>query len=398
MDLGDDEKMVRRILLISILMLILIGITGCRSSKPVKETSPSVQTSSIPTNNNKGTSPSTQVPNNEEGTSPNTTFIVPNNAIPFFYLTEPVNSQDLKAFPAYWDLDKGAVELSAIPILESPDNSWYYNYSWDGGKNIFLLTDNPTSYSFPSSIYNCTALQTDDPFSIAIFRSDLNLIIMAGKQYIEIKHNNNLQKLDMSSEVPEGSQIDRTISLSSENNEIHAIVECNNTNNQYSLYEISCLDTSMNILSCKQIAKDLDINEAGSGTQMIKYGNSIYIGKQSGDIETIDLNTGISNNPSNLNKLISDFKNEYIKYTEYEVPPNFFSYHGYLFLEWFPAVIDSPQGDRNYNVGFLAALKDGKVQGLIQIYKNKATIIKDDTVVEQVDLSADMIPALELPK
>lgn len=320
---------------------------------------------------------------------------VSQSAIPFFYLTMPINDQTAKAYPGYWDIDNGTAKFSLDPIfIVTSTGSWDYNYTWDGNKDILLLASDPSIFAFPNSAYNCVALKTDEPGSMLKYQPDLNTTILSGRTYIEIRHGSEIKKIEVSKILPKGIEIDRAIDLSAINGQIEVTLECNDLTGSY-LYLVRYSNES---LTYKKLTGNLGIIEADSGTQMLRLGNIVYIGEQSADIKEVNLNTGVITKSSELNNIIANFKKDYVKYTAYESSPTLFYNNGYLFLEWFPAVIDSPQGDRKYNVGLLAALKDDKIQGMIKIYKDKAMIIKGDITSEVIKLPDNMLPSIELPR
>lgn len=138
------------------------------------------------------------------------------------------------------------------------------------------------------------------------------------------------------------------------------------------------------------VSSDLGIFEAGAGTTMMKYGNTIYIGKQEGSVAAVDLTTGKVTEQAVITEALRRFANLYAPRVEFVAPPSFAAYGDYLLVSWQPAalatrLVDNQVSDQMVFARCILAVRAGKVEGQIYAREGKAFVLKGDQVIQTIE-------------
>ncbi len=153
------------------------------------------------------------------------------------------------------------------------------------------------------------------------------------------------------------------------------------------LAEVTVSGTNANY---RVVSSDLGIFEAGAGTTMTKYGNTIYIGHQEGSVAAVDLTTGKVTEQAAITGAIRQFANLYAPRVECMTPPSFAAYGEYLLVSWQPAalatrLVDNQVSDQMVFARCILAVRAGKVEGQIYAREGRAYVLKGDQVTQTIE-------------
>jgi hypothetical protein len=138
-------------------------------------------------------------------------------------------------------------------------------------------------------------------------------------------------------------------------------------------------------VSWRVVAKDMDVNEAGAGSQMGRYGDRLAVCDYRG-VRLLDLVTGELEPLAELDAAMKTFIKENVKETEYAASPVPGSYRDFLLVQW---DIPSVEGGRDTPITFiptsyLAAVRGGEVVGEVKRVDNRMWIEKDGKVTAEI--------------
>ncbi|MBE0467363.1 MAG: hypothetical protein IBX71_09110 [Candidatus Desulforudis sp.] len=147
----------------------------------------------------------------------------------------------------------------------------------------------------------------------------------------------------------------------------------------------------------RTVSEDLEISEAGGGTQMARWGDRIVIAEQHAEVKALDLETGRLSPLHEVNAHLRDFARDNIKAQEFCVAPTLYTGNDLLIVSWTPAAIEEDPSGGPFRwipmTCILACSADGRIVGEIRAVEGSLTVIKDGKVTQELDVPEDRFPS-----
>lgn len=317
------------------------------------------------------------------------------SVIPFLAPVEESSSEKTYSL-GLWDLEEGKVSISSEPLFTAPKDSRVY---WDGATRFTLTGFTPVgdetvtlrdtrltlrTAHLPRRAWRYVACQADGdvPAVVAAYRDTFRQSILQIEQDGTPAHRIALSPPGMSSDT---SIVGPVAIEASSSEDVIVYLETHSTDDpKRSVCQLWEATWDGQAVTWRLACPDMDLTEAGSGTQKGRFGNALIVSDHR--IRLIDLGSGeIAHLPA-LDEARAAFRDEFVEHVEYSAPAMVTGYGGYLIMQWnVPSVEDRPGGPSRFiPTSYLAAVRDGQILGEIKSVDGPTWVLKNGSRTQEL--------------
>ena len=318
--------------------------------------------------------------------------------IPMLAVESVSDEQPTAVFQGWWDVRNGSIDLGqgAFEI-----RGGLLRAAWDGGNKITILAEQGAP-----SLVEGSPLMRQSPLRVGVEEMDSTFVNLMRAPSSGTAAQKLTKAKDRDAWVLEnraqsgtgavttvtlaspwaGTTFMRPVAIDAAGEAIKVYFETWKTP-ACGLAEATVTGTAVNY---RLVSPDLGIFEAGAGTTMMKWGNSIFIGKQEGSAVSVDLATGKITEEAVITDGLRRFANLYAQRQECPVPPSFAGYGDTLLVSWevpalAPWVADGQVWDHIVPARCVLAVRDGQVVGRMYAREGKVLVLKGEQVTQTID-------------